>query len=442
MNTFHSLRSTYLNFIPSKIFLKRLSGVAILQVLQMAISATIGFFIVRNLSKEEYAIFNLLNVGSATLLVWSGFSISSIFIPFANREGLAPQELRSTTTIFRKLNTPLLFVGILTGTSFWIISAYRNGWLNGKFVLSVFFILIASFCQYFYKFPESAYKVSEKPFVPFKISIQTETLRLILTVATLVAVPTLFHYTMGIVSLMVVVAISTIYGLVTINSRFQIFELHASNVTKAHRDLYWNLLRPLIFPTYFFYTSIFFREWLIYLISGSRVIADAAALGRLMALFALMDKAVELVVLPRLGAIQDVRRFIQRLSLSFVSVFIMGLGLFMTAWFFPDFWLWILGNKYTNLNYALLWAVGAAGVERLSGLILSSQLARGETKNQWWVPLIAITAYISYVLLFGLDSAEKATIGIFISAVVNLFAQLSIFGWRFHNDLKYIFSVR
>lgn len=428
-NKLQSVRSRYGHHMPSTTMLKQLSGVAGLQALQMGISAVIGFLVIRNLSKADYAVFNLLVTGGLTLLGLAGMAIMNLYIPFSNRVGPSSTDLPITTAIYRRLNIPMLIIGIIVGLAFWLISAYINDWLNISFIIAMFFAFVSSMFQYYYRYPESAFKISGTPLIPFKISISSEVVRLILIVGVITLILPYFK-DYGATFLLMAVTITSFSSLYVINKLFPIPKIQASDVKEEHKELFWGLLRPLLFPTYFYLFSQLFRGWFIYLISGTSVIAEAAALGRLMMLFAMMDKAVELVIIPKFGAIKDQSKFLGRLALSFLAIFSVCLGLLISAWAFPEVWLWILGEKYENLGNALLWAVAAAGIERLSGLVLFAQLARGDSKNQWWVPLLATGVYIIYVFFAGLDTAEKATIGLFIAALANLLAQLSIFGWR------------
>ncbi len=407
-------------------FLRQLTGVAALQAVQMVISAAIGFIIVRHLTKEQYAVFNLFNVGIATLAGFATIGVVSVYIPFAHRVGPSTNQIRTTTRLFRTIDFPLLVLAVIVGLVFWLGSGYRNGWLNAAFIAGTGLALLAAVNQYQYRHPESAYKVIGQPLLPFTISIGSELLRLLLVVAVVIGLLPYFPKA-GPTMLMAAIAITSLLSLYWIQARFRRLPCDGGGEgTEPARRIYWSLLRPLLFPAYFYHSSQFLRGWLIYLISGTAVIAEAAALGRLMMLFAMMDKAVEMVIIPKLGAIAERRHFLRTLSFCFVAIAFIATGLLLSAWMFPKLWLWLLGAQYANLNQALLWAVAAAGVERLSGLLLFGQLARGETRNQWWVPVLATAVYIIYAMVIGLDTAEKATAGLFIGAVVNLTAQLFI----------------
>lgn len=397
----------------------------------MLTSALIGLIIVRKLPKSDYAIYNLLILGSTGILGWGGVGLTSTFIPFVNKTSLGTPDIRKRTLEFQKYNRPLLFLGIIMSLIFCLVSAYKNSWLDVRFWFALVLAITFGFFQFQFRFSESAFKVASKPLIPISVSLVSEVSRLVFFYVILYF---LFPFVIENIILLLIFVGLLISFLANkyIKSKFYTsFPVNDTSDNSDTKAFFWSLLKPLLFPAYFYHLSQYFRGWLIYLVSGSTTIADAAALGRLMALFAMMDKSIELVILPKLGAISDYKRYLKKLGISFIVVLLVSLTLLFSAYFFPNFWLWILGEKYTNLGTALIWAVAAAGIERLSGLVLFAQLARGETKNQWWVPILATVVYMGYVFLFGLATPERATQAIFVAALTNLLAQISIFYWRY-----------
>lgn len=413
-------------FNSRKQLFKQLSGVVILQALQVLVSAAIGFLIIRNISKEEYAIFNLLNNGNAILIGFSSIATTSIFIPFANRFGTTKSQLGITTNVFDKLSKPLLIIAIIAGIFYMCISSLSKHWFNTFFLLSMCLAIFSAFLAYKSKYYESAFKVYGDSLTTFKIFVSSDVVRLIL-VFLFITTFLKYTYSYSYLILMVFLALTSFLSYFYINKQFRKFKVKQTSINIEYKEFYWKLLKPLMFPAYFYHFSQFFRGWLIYIVSGTSVIAEAAALGRLMALFAMLDKAIELIIIPNLGATKHYHVFIKKLSLSFVLMFILCSCILLSAFLFQGAWLWILGEKYDNLGNALLWAVAAAGVERLSGLVFFGQLARGETKNQWWVPIFATCVYLVYVSITGMKTAEIATIGLFVASMSNLLAQMIIF---------------
>lgn len=415
--------------LPNRKLLLQFTGAAGLQAIQMAISAVIGFMIIRHLSKDQYAVFNAFALGSTMFVGWAGIGIVSVYIPFANRMGSGRDQLRSTTAVFRKLDSKLAYLAALACLVFWVVSGHQNNWLGSAYIVGMAISLAIGWMQYGYRLPEAAFKVDRQPLLPFSISVRSEILRLCGVVAIVfVIVPLVPGWEPTV--LLLATLCSAAWALTCLTRKFKLLPEAPVEVTGEHRLAYKNLLKPLLFPSYFYHSSQFFRSWLIYLISGASVIAEAAALGRLMMLFAMMDKAVELVIIPRFGATEDDSKFLKKLMAGIAVMTGLGLLVVTSAVVLPKLWLWLLGEKYENLGKALLWAVAAASVERVSGLILFAQLSRGASKNQWWVPVFATGTYLGYAAYFGLSTAESATKALFVGAASNLVAQVIILAWH------------
>lgn len=424
-----SLGKSLSHYLPSPQFIKQFSGVAGFQAAQMVISAVIGFVIVRHLEKEQYAQLNLLNTGIAVIAGWSSLALSSIFVPFANQTDPQQSSVRDTSQIFRSLNRPLLWVAILACLIFWGTTSIRNHWLNWPFFLAMLLALGVSLCLYVYRFPENAYKISQRPLLPFRISVVSELIRLVLIVPVIYVLYPCYP-ALGSTWVMLLALVTAAWALFNIHKKFNA-EPHGVFPKKDHHsNTFWKLFKPLIFPQYFYHIAQMFRGSLIYLVSSGSVIAETAALGRLMMTFAMLDKAVELVVIPRLATIKEHKKFVKVLAIGAMGMLGVSASLALSSWVLPGPWLWLLGEKYENLNSALVWAVAAAGIERVSGLILFGQLARGETSNQWWVPIFSTSSYVCYAAYFGLDTADKATLALLVGALTNLIAQLVILTWR------------
>jgi O-antigen/teichoic acid export membrane protein len=411
--------------LKTKLF-KDLFGVATLQILQILLSASIGFILLRLLSKPEYAIFNLFTNSSATFLGIASMSTTVLFIPFANKFGIAKANLIKSTVIYKVLNKPMIYIGFFIGAVLCFSSAIKNNWLDWKFTLACLFILFAFYNQYLVRFYESFFKLNSDPLKPFMANFFGETFRLGMILM-------LFFFFKDKFSGKLVPILFLFLFFSTVLSR-KILEYKAGfklnipvEIDAEHKKTFWDNFRPLLFPSFFFQVTQLFRNSLIYFVTGTNVIAEAAALGRLMMLFSAMDKVVEMVIIPRLGKQKDNRIFLKNLAISIGFICIVGAGLLTSAFFYPKLWLWLLGEKYANIEIALLWAIVTTIVERISGLIMFAQLSKGKTKGQWWVPILATLSYYLFFYFNGIHSAEDATKGLLVSALVNLSSQLLIF---------------
>lgn len=394
-----------------------------LQAVQMVIAAVIGFTIINGLSKESYAIFSLVNLGISTLLGFASIAVVSVFFPFARSNGITHAKASDVIGHFRRQDRCALLIGVVVTVVFWIYSAVRNGWLDGGFWVLAGVGALIGWMQYEFRLGENAAKVLGNPILPLATTVASEAGRLIIVLGVVYLIPP--DYAQG--RLFALVAAMFLCATVSLaRIRWAFPPSNAVLAEPIDDSSYRTLMRPLWFAGYFYHSSQMFRAALVYWVSGASVIAESAALGRLMMLFALVDKAVELVVIPRLGAINDLSAYLKKLTHVGGVMLMAGVGFLFSAWAFPDLWLWLLGSKYANLDQALLWSVSAAVIERLSGLVLFAQFARGQTRNQWWVPVMALAVFLAIAAMWGLDSAVKVSTALFVSAVANLLAQVAI----------------
>ncbi|MFC4233174.1 hypothetical protein ACFOW1_14835 [Parasediminibacterium paludis] len=404
---------------------KDLFGVAFLQILQILLSAVVGFLLIRMLSKNDYAIFSLFTNTMATVIGIAAMAITVLFIPFANKFGLESVKLSNSTIIYRILNKPMLYIGLAIGLISCFISAINNKWVDINFIIASLLILISIRNQYINRFYESYFKLSGEPLKPFMANFIAEFIRLILI--SILYFVFKAHTSITIVILFVFLSISTSISnyLLKCKAEFNISENRIYTVDE--RNIFWGNFKPLLFPSFFFQIMQLFRNSLIYFITGSGVIAEAAALGRLMMLFAAMDKVVEMVIIPRLGRQKKRIVFLRNLLLSLLVIVVVGICLVISAYYYPQLWLWLLGEKYSNIKAALLWAIGTAVIERISGLIMFAQLSKGRTRGQWWIPIFSTSIYYLFFYINGVRTSEDATKGLMIAATVNLFAQCLMF---------------
>jgi hypothetical protein len=411
-------------------------GVAGLQGLQMLISATIGFAIIRTMSKADYALFSLLNMGMATFAGWVSVPITTIFIPYANRLG-ATVNLRSATALFRRNCRPFELLALPVALGLLGISAARNDWLSPLYTVAMGLCLFAGWLQYRYAYCLAQLRQLGWPVAAMRANVISELMRLacVLPIVLLAARSVRGDELMALMMVPAIAAGMLCFSyLKRSHPEVLVDGALAMPLSPAARTAFWELLRPIVFSQYFFLAMQLVKTSLIYLISPTDIMAEVAALGRLMLLLALIDKTVDYMVLPLLGRSESHHRFMRLFGASFAILAGALALLCLSVYVFPGAWLWILGGAYQNLNGAVLIAAVAACIERLSGFIMFGMFARGMTRNQWWVPLVCFSAYFTTIYRFGLDTTLHATWSLLAYALAHLCCQLAIAVRTFRNS--------
>ena len=163
-------------------------SVVVIQMGQMGISAAIGFMLIRALSKEQYAVYSLLNTGIATLAAWSGGALVGIFIPYANRL-MSRLPLNLIIANFRNLNRPFLYLSIPVSVGLMVVSAQRNQWFSWYFAVAGTIAILTAVSQYKLSFLQTGLKVSGQPSRALALNVSAEALRFLVLVPMLLLLP-------------------------------------------------------------------------------------------------------------------------------------------------------------------------------------------------------------------------------------------------------------
>lgn len=139
--------------------------------------------------------------------------------------------------------------------------------------------------------------------------------------------------------------------------------------------------------------------WLVAIFGSTESVANLGAIGRLMVILSLVKMVVDMVIAPRYARLPAkkglvIARFFQILGLvAFISLFIVG-GVYL----FPDELLWILGNKYADLEYEVLLMTISSCLGMISGIGHNLTTSRGIIPNPY---LFIGTTILSQILLLA-----------------------------------------
>lgn len=130
--------------------------------------------------------------------------------------------------------------------------------------------------------------------------------------------------------------------------------------------------------------------WLISIFGNVQRVAEVGALGRIGMIFSILISTTSALVVPRFARCQDPVRLRSRYTLillAFAGVILVGT---VVAWWIPGLLLWLLGAKYARLGSLVWLAVLATGMSSLGGVLFSLNVNKG------WIPpaSIAILAEI------------------------------------------------
>jgi O-antigen/teichoic acid export membrane protein len=170
---------------------------------------------------------------------------------------------------------------------------------------------------------------------------------------------------------------------------------------------------------------------LLGLFGGSDAVANFGALGRIAALFGIVNAIMQSVVLPRYARCQEPKQWRQLYALILfgsvgVAVFAVGASLLL-----PYPLLWILGARYQDLSYELVLVV------LNSGLASIAFVTWGLNSTRAWI----IPAWLNVPVVLASQALLMATIGV-ASMVQMLWIGIVWYGFAalFHVGATFVFS--
>ncbi|MCF7785935.1 MAG: hypothetical protein K9N47_07420 [Prosthecobacter sp.] len=171
----------------------------------------------------------------------------------------------------------------------------------------------------------------------------------------------------------------------------------------------------------------------IAVLGSTQNIAEVSALGRLSQLFVLFGAFVTVFVQPyvaRLARTLLLRRYLQIVAASSVFCF----GLIGLGWVCPQVFLWFLGPNYSELGVETTLTLVIGCINAMGGVLFAMHAARSWLF--WWSPFVYIPVMlitqIVCILLMDLSSTLSVVWFGIISSMVSVAVQMSVGIYGFH----------
>jgi O-antigen/teichoic acid export membrane protein len=167
-------------------------------------------------------------------------------------------------------------------------------------------------------------------------------------------------------------------------------------------------------------------------------VAEVGALGRLAMIFTVLGSLMANIFAPAFARCQEKNRLRLLYAGIVGGVVVFGLCVIAGAWLLPNEFLFILGNRYSHLQFELLLMVGGATLNMIASTLWALNASRAWITGSWlYIPLtvatqLALIPFVDFstvtgVLVFNLASAVP-------SLLLNI--GLSFHGFRFQEEAR------
>lgn len=385
---------------------------------QLIIQATgfvCGIFILRVLSIEQYAFYTLANTMLGTMTVLADGGISTGVMAEGGKQWQDRRELGTilaTGMHMRRqfaigsllVSVPILFYLLQDQGMVWWHSVLLIVCLTPTFLAA----LSGSLLQIVPKLHQDINEL-------LKINVTINVVRLIVTIPLLLVFP---YAALAVLAS----GVSQVGG----NFQFRKLSLHKADWKTAaspeYRKKIMAVVKRILPGSIYYCISGQITVWLVALFSSTESVAQIGALARLMMVLTVVRLSIEMVIVPRYARLPAVKkviilRFFQVLGL----IALLGTAIVGAVYLLPDLFLWILGDKYSDLQHEVVIMTMGNCLMLISGVAHMMSSSRGIIPNPY---LFIATTIVGQVLLLAFVVDYTTLSGVLwfavFSAMVNI----------------------
>jgi O-antigen/teichoic acid export membrane protein len=386
------------------------SNFAFVQGVVQVIGFFSGILLIRHLDQREYAYFTIANTMQGTLNVLADIGISIGLVSIGGRVWQDRHRFGQLVNTALGLRRKLGLVSVIVVVPILYYLLVKNGAATSYTALLVVAVLIGLVVQL------SIGVLSVVPRLRSDVS-RIQAIDLTGAVARFLALAALMYLFLN-------GAVALAIGSATLLLQYWMLRRYVAGVIDVaapenpeDRAAMVGFIRSQAANAVFFCVQ---GQITIFLISifGRKVssIAEVGALGRLAMIFAVLSHLLANVFAPAFARCQDRTRLRWQYAAILSAVAAFSLAIVGAAYFFPQQFLFVLGNKYAHLRRELLLMVGGAVITAIASTLWSLNAAKAWIAGSWlYIPLtlgtqLALIPFTDFssvpgVLTFNLISA-------------------------------------
>jgi O-antigen/teichoic acid export membrane protein len=404
---------------------KTLISFVALELIIQALTLSIGFFLVRSLTKNEYALYTVANSmqSAMALVVDSGISVGILAIGgaiFGDRYVFS--QLIKTSTKLRRifLGFGLLIIAPLTA---WLLLENKASEVT---VVSITLFIVMGGC----------FQVLQGPqLVIVRLARLQNKLQIVNLIAALFRGIFLASFfllatltaSLSIFSAVVALAFQTL-ALTKLAKPY--LDKSATHNNEHQHELIITVKKVLPGSVY----ALFQGQIAIALLSifgNNDSVADLGALGRIGMIFAVVSSVMANIIIPRFAQIKQ-DQLKSKYSLIVGIYILFGFVVTGTAMIIPELFLWILGEKYSQLKNEVILIVVSSLLSSLNGYMWSLNAARGWLISPVISVGIGLFIQLIMMIIFGVSTVNNMLMISFFVALQGVILNFYISVKRFN----------
>jgi O-antigen/teichoic acid export membrane protein len=399
---------------------------ASVQVLVQIIGFASGILLVRLLDQSEYAYFTIANTMQGTINVLADIGISIGLVSIGGRVWQDPRRFGQLIATAQGLRRKLGGIALLlvTPVLYWTLA--RNGASPGYAAILIVLIVSALLVQL------SLGVLAVVPRLRSDIG-QIQRIDLTGAIARLLIL-------LGFALLFLNAGVAVLVGSATMLLQYWMLRKYVAGVIDLHatenaedRGAMIGFIKNQAANAIFFCLQ---GQITIFLISffarQATSIAEVGALGRLAMIFTVIGQLLTNIFVPAFARCQQATKLRLQYAAIIGGVATFSALVIIAAAFFPNQFLFVLGNKYSHLQRELLLMVGGAVISMLTGTVWVLNASKAWIAGSWLYIPLTLATQVTLIPYTDFSSVSSVLTFNIIAAVPNLLLNmvLSYRGFR------------
>lgn len=387
--------------------LRQIATVGGVESLGVAVGGVSGLLIVNVLPKDQYAAYTFLAACMMLVLGVTDLGLAHCCMPVVGqRSNEVPWVVGACQQVFRK-RWLLLGLGLLLVVPYWFLTSRQHGWFGPAYFLASALMLTVVLLALREHYGGTILVILGHIPSLNRIGFTSSLVR-ITFVGTVLLLPTTSWTVAGVVA---ATAATSIVSVMFFRHEFRVHEigdsrLDADDARRVDAQVI-QIAKPLVLPAIFYQVQGVVTVFLVSLFGTSNMMAEVGAFGRLSMVLIVVDRVTGILLFPAIARSPTGTRLqsiVLRAHLAYLCT--MGLAL-LTSIYFPQYWILLLGSKYSSLT-PLVWMVFLSSMlQSASGFAFRSLTVRGATSGQSYSILVTLTIQVLYLAVIGVTDLRS-----------------------------------
>ena len=380
-----------------------LSKFVSIQLVVQALTLASGILIVRNLNKQEYALYTIATTMQGTMSLFADMGIS---IGLSSIGGKVWQDRYRfgqliNTALYLRYYLAAASITIVTPVSVWMLIT------NGASILYAILITATVLVGFYFQLTIGVYNIV--PRLHSQIS-RIQKLDLVMNISriALLGVSYLTFFNTFVVTLASSLALG-IQQLVLKNLANDNIDRRASLNEEDKADIV-KIIKQSSPNTIFYCFQGQITIWLLSIFGNVQNVAEIGALGRFSVVFAVIGSVMTGIVYPSFARCQSPKSLFRLYTKTLVTICLFSVTLVIISVLFSTQLLWVIGSQYAHLQSELILCTVSSGLFFIVNTMWSLNTAKAWIDLVWLQIPGVITAQIIVFFLIDVSTLKGAII--------------------------------